>query len=61
MMAASSTTIPPGSSGIVTQEIRLTNSMQGDKSIMLKLKIGYNHGGHNVEEQTQVSNFPERY
>ena len=61
MMAPSSTTIPPGSSGAVTQEIRLTNSMQGEKSIMLKLKIGYNHGGHTVEEQTQVSNFPERY
>jgi AP-1 complex subunit gamma-1 len=61
MMAASSTTIPPGSSGVVTQEIRLTNSMQGEKNIMLKLKIGYNHGGHTVEEQSQVSNFPERY
>ena len=61
MMPPSSTTIPPGSSGLITQEIRLTNSMQGDKSIMLKLKIGYNHGGHNVEEQTQVSNFPDRY
>ena len=48
MLPASATTIPPNSIGSVTQEIRVVNSMQGEKSIMLKLKIGYNHGGNIV-------------
>ena len=46
MLPPSSTTIHPANSlsAEVTQEIRLTNSMQGQKSIMLKLKIGYKQG-----------------
>lgn len=44
MMPPSSTTIPPNSRGSVTQEVRLANSMQGQKNIMLKLKIAYKHG-----------------
>lgn len=46
MLPPSSTTIHPANSlsPEVTQEIRLTNSMQGQKSIMLKLKIGYKQG-----------------
>ena len=42
------TTILPSYSNIptntVTQEIKLINSMQGQKNIMLKLKIGYKLG-----------------
>jgi hypothetical protein len=37
--------IPPHSNGVVTQEIRVVNSMHGEKNIMLKLKIGYSQGG----------------
>jgi hypothetical protein len=48
MLPPSSTTIPAMSSGAVTQEIRLANSMQGQKNIMLKLKITYKHGGQAV-------------
>jgi hypothetical protein len=36
------------SNGAVTQEIRLTNSMQGEKSIMVKLKLAYSINGQNV-------------
>ena len=48
MFPASSTVIPPHSHGAVTQEIRVINSMHGEKNIMLKLKIGYTQGGISV-------------
>jgi AP-1 complex subunit gamma-1 len=57
MLPPSNTTVPPHSNGAVTQEIRLVNSMQGEKSIMLKLKIAY----AGVTEMAQVSNFPAFY
>jgi AP-1 complex subunit gamma-1 len=44
MLPPSSTTIPPMSQGAVTQEIKIANSMQGQKNIMLKLKIAYKQG-----------------
>jgi len=44
MLPPSSTTIAARSQGEVTQEIKLSNSMQGQKPIMLKLKIGYKQG-----------------
>jgi AP-1 complex subunit gamma-1 len=61
MLPPSSTTIPAHSSGAVTQEIRLNNSMQGQKNIMLKLKIGYTVGGNTVEDMEQVTAFPPLY
>jgi AP-1 complex subunit gamma-1 len=48
MFPANSSVIPPHSNGTVTQEIRVSNSMQGEKNIMLKLKIGYTYGGNQV-------------
>lgn len=44
MFPPNSTNVPPNSNGAVTQEIKLTNSMHGQKNIMLKLKIGYKQG-----------------
>jgi hypothetical protein len=44
MFPPSNAIVPPFSQGAVTQEMRLTNSQQGQKNIMLKLKIGYKHG-----------------
>jgi hypothetical protein len=45
---ASSTAIPPNTVGQVTQEVRVTNSQQGEKNILLKLKITYRIGGNPV-------------
>ncbi len=61
MFPPTSTTIPANSNGAVTQEIKLSNSMQGQKNIMLKLKIGYSQGGVVVDEMAQVSSFPPLY
>jgi hypothetical protein len=48
MLPPSSTTIPAQSQGAVTQEIKIFNSMQGQKTIMLKLKIAYRQGADSV-------------
>jgi len=61
MLPASSTTIPAGSNAAVTQEIKVTNTMQGEKNIMLKLKINYKVNGSPIEELVQVSSFPALY
>ena len=39
----------------------LRNSMQGTKSIMLKVKVGYALQGERVEEIHAASNFPALY
>lgn len=61
MHPPTSTVIPANSNGAVSQEIRVTNSMQGQKNIVLKLKIGYNINGTVVDEMATVSNFPAGY
>lgn len=58
ILPPTSTTIPGHSNGAVSQEIRVSNSMHGQKNIMLKLKINYASGGKPVEEMAQVANFP---
>lgn len=61
MQPPTSTVVPAGSTGAVTQEILVTNSMQGEKNVLLKLKIGYTLNGAVVDEMTTVSNFPPMY
>lgn len=51
ILPPTSTTIPGHSNGSITQEIRVTNSMQGEKNIMLKLKINYSSGGKPVSNR----------
>lgn len=48
MMPPSSATILANSNGAVTQEMKVTNSVQGEKPIMLKLKILYKLNGQPV-------------
>jgi hypothetical protein len=44
---------------LVTQQIRLVNSLQGQKPMMMKLKIAFNRSnGESVAEQATVSSFP---
>jgi len=61
MQPPTSTIVPAGSAGAVSQEILVTNSMQGEKNVLLKLKIGYTVNGAVVDEMTTVSNFPALY
>jgi hypothetical protein len=48
MLPPTGTVIPPNSNGAITQEIRVTNSMQGEKSLMFKLKVGFSVNGQTV-------------
>lgn len=61
MQPPSGTTIPGNSTELVSQEIRVTNSQQGTKNVILKLKISYKVNGNDVVEQATVSNFPPLY
>lgn len=55
MLPPTGTVIPPNSNGAITQEIRVTNSMQGEKSLMLKLKVGFSVNGQTVSISTLFS------
>jgi AP-1 complex subunit gamma-1 len=48
MLPPTSGIIPANSQGTVSQEIRITNSLQGEKPVMLKLKITYKLNGQPV-------------
>ncbi|CAM9688539.1 unnamed protein product [Ectocarpus sp. 4 AP-2014] len=58
MGALSGHNLPPHSDGVVSQEINVTNAMQGTKSLMMKLKIQFRRGTVNVAEVAQVAQFP---
>lgn len=55
LQAASSTTVPPGSAGVVTQLVKLTNSLHGQKPLLLKLKVDYVGGGGPVSDLVDVT------
>lgn len=61
MLPPSNSVIGPNTQDSVTQELRVTNTMQGDKSIVLKLKFSYSAGGKTVEDMVSVSSFPPLY
>jgi AP-1 complex subunit gamma-1 len=55
-----STTIPVtgNNNKIVTQKIKVTNSMLGTKNLMLKLKVGFTSKGQKIEHMATCSGFP---
>ena len=61
MEPPSSTTIP-GTGGsntkLVTQKIKVTNSMLGTKNLMLKLKVSFTLQGNKTEHMATCSGFP---
>ncbi|CAM9198698.1 unnamed protein product [Phaeothamnion confervicola] len=67
MLPASGTRLPAAGAagapltGVVEQRVRVVNTVQGQKGIMLKLKIEWRLRGEPVTELVQVSNFPAGY
>ncbi len=54
---ASGSTLPPG--GSVTQRISVTNSMHGQKPLVMRLRIAYATAvGGATTQQAEVKNFP---
>jgi len=58
MTPPSSTSVPPNNSGAVKQVFKVANSMQGQKPLLLRVKIEYSTMGRPVSETGQVDNFP---
>lgn len=61
MEPPTSTTIPVtggNNSKIVTQKIKVTNSMLGTKNLMLKLKVSFTLQGNKVEHMATCGGFP---
>ena len=57
---ASGTTMTQG--GKITQNLKITNSMQGEKAILLKLKIDFsNKDGENMTKMATVNTIPNDY
>ena len=57
---ASATSLPPHSSGAVTQRLHVQNSVPG-KALVMRLRISYQLDGRQVQEQGECSNFPPGY
>lgn len=58
MAPVASNILPPNGSGQLTQNIRITNTMHGQKPIVLRLKIDFTVGMQGFSEVVEVSNFP---
>eukprot|EP00897_Mesotaenium_endlicherianum_P007089 jgi/Mesen1/6408/ME000329S05571 len=55
---ASGSVVPASSTDSVTQVLRVTNTMHGQKSLVMKLRVSYKLDGVEKLEQGQVNNFP---
>ncbi len=55
---ATSSTLPPNCVGSATQALHVTNTMHGQKPLVMRLRIVYTQGDQQVTEQAEVSNFP---
>jgi AP-1 complex subunit gamma-1 len=58
MSPASSSEVPPNRSGTASQIVTIQNTMQGQKSVMMRLKIQFSQNGQVIDDLAQVSNFP---
>lgn len=58
LQPASGSVLPPLGAGTVTQQLHITNTMHGQKQLVMRLRISCSSGGQQLLEQTEVSNFP---
>jgi AP-1 complex subunit gamma-1 len=61
MQPASGSMCPPKSADSVTQVVNVSNTMQGQKNITLRVKIVYALNNQSVDEVAVISNFPALY
>lgn len=55
---ASGSTLPAGTTDAAKQTLHVKNSMHGQKSLVMRLRISYTVGGASKLEQAEVKNFP---
>ncbi|XVE75085.1 hypothetical protein DITRI_Ditri12bG0068400 [Diplodiscus trichospermus] len=55
---ASSNTLPASGNGSITQNLKVTNSQHGKKSLVMRIRIVYKMDNKDVLEEGQINNFP---
>ncbi|XP_041010914.1 AP-1 complex subunit gamma-2-like isoform X4 [Juglans microcarpa x Juglans regia] len=55
---ASSNTLPASGNGSITQNLRVTNSQHGKKSLVMRMRIAYKSNDEDILEEGQINNFP---
>ncbi|CAI5724064.1 hypothetical protein KXD40_001055 [Peronospora effusa] len=50
--------VPPNNSGAVTQVVKIQNSLQGEKPVLMRIKLEFFVNGSKVEDMATVNNFP---
>lgn len=50
--------VPPNNGGAVTQVVKIQNSMQGEKPVLMRIKLEFFVNGSKVEDMATVNNFP---
>ncbi|KAJ7943612.1 AP-1 complex subunit gamma [Quillaja saponaria] len=55
---ASSNSLPASGNGSISQNLRITNSHQGKKSLVMRIRIAYKVNGKDALEEGQINNFP---
>lgn len=61
MQPATGQILPPNTADLVTQSMSCVNSSNGEKALIMKLRIGYVCNGAPVQEMGQVGGFPAGY
>jgi len=60
MQPATGQVLPPHTD-VVTQTMSVVNTTNGEKGLLMKLRIQYMVNGQQVQEMGQVGNFPPGY
>ncbi|KAJ0038201.1 hypothetical protein Pint_23024 [Pistacia integerrima] len=55
---ASGNTLPASGNGSITQNLRVTNSQHGKKSLVMRIRIAYKVNNKDTLEEGQINNFP---
>ncbi|KAI9923223.1 hypothetical protein PsorP6_002013 [Peronosclerospora sorghi] len=58
MEPPSGNVVPPNNSGVVTQVVKIQNSLQGEKPVLMRIKLEFFINGSKVEDVATVTNFP---
>jgi len=55
---ASGNALGPNSSSTATQNLHVTNTMHGQKPLVMRLRIAFTRNGEAKLEQAEIKNFP---
>lgn len=55
---ATSNILPASGNGSITQNLRITNSQHGKKSLVMRIRIAYKINNEDILEEGQINNFP---